>query len=118
MATFEPWHDPCRHIATGGLHCPDLKQRHQALFGLGRCSLFALVAYFGQYLKSGRATCRRGRQMRAIKGRVREMAAESASDPGAAKTPVFCRRNNLQRRQAFTPPSHHVLNSLGSRYGA
>ena len=31
------WHAPCRQIAAGGLHCPDLAQRPQALFGLGRC---------------------------------------------------------------------------------
>lgn len=32
---FEPWHPLCRQIATGGLHCPVLAQRHQAIFGLG-----------------------------------------------------------------------------------
>ena len=31
------WHAPCRQIAAGGLHCPDLAQRPQALYGLGRC---------------------------------------------------------------------------------
>ena len=31
---IEPWHGLCRQIATGGLRCPDLGQRHQALFSL------------------------------------------------------------------------------------
>jgi len=44
VATIEPWHHPRRQIATGGLHYPDLTQRHQASFGLG--ALFALVAHF------------------------------------------------------------------------
>lgn len=33
-ASIEPRHDPCRQTATGGLQCPDLIQRRQALFGL------------------------------------------------------------------------------------
>jgi len=28
----EPWHGLRRQIVTGGLRCPDLNQRHQALF--------------------------------------------------------------------------------------
>ncbi len=32
---FEPWHALCRQMDTGGLHYPDLAQRHQASFGLG-----------------------------------------------------------------------------------
>ena len=43
-SSFEPWHELCGQIATGGLHCPDLAQRHQALFGLG--TLFAVDADF------------------------------------------------------------------------
>jgi hypothetical protein len=31
---YEPWYGLCRQIAAGGLRCPDLTQRHQALFSL------------------------------------------------------------------------------------
>src|SRR5258708_4404922 len=30
--SFEPWHGLCRQLGTGGLHCPDLTQRRQAIF--------------------------------------------------------------------------------------
>ena len=43
--SFESWHGLCREIGTGGLHCPDLTQRRQALFSFG--GAVRLVAYFG-----------------------------------------------------------------------
>jgi hypothetical protein len=51
LVPVEPWHDPCRQIATGGLHYPDLAQRHQALFSLG--ALFASLS--GLFNPSGLA---------------------------------------------------------------
>jgi hypothetical protein len=49
----EPWHDTCRQIATGGLHCPDLAQRRQALFGLGRCLLSGPISHLRVAKRSG-----------------------------------------------------------------
>jgi hypothetical protein len=41
---FRTWHGLCRQIGTGGLRCPDLTQRRQALFGFG--GAVRLVACF------------------------------------------------------------------------
>jgi hypothetical protein len=54
----EPSHAPCVHNGTGGLRCPVLTERHQALFGLGAfCVSVAYldlrVAQFDQFLNLG-----------------------------------------------------------------